>query len=429
MYYRDLSTEEKREQLMRAQIEYDCLCKLKLSLDLTRGKPVGAQLDLSDEIFSVLTPENKGYIGEGGFDYRNYGLLTGIPEAKALFSKLLEIPESNLFIGGNSSLNMIYDALCRLMLYGAPGVDVPWCRYDKIKFICPAPGYDRHFAILETLGFEMITVEYTKDGLLDIDRVEELAKDPDVKGLICVPKYSNPTGYTYPRDIVRRLCKMPCAAPDFRIVWDNAYCVHDIYDADKLADIFEFADRYGTSDRILYFMSTSKITFPGGGVAVMALSDANMAQAKKLIGIQTIGADKINQIRHVRYLRSVENIYALMKRHAEIIRPKFDIVFETLESEIGSLGIADWTHPNGGYFISLTVMDGCAKRVWELMKKAGVALTAAGASYPYGKDPHDANLRLAPTYSPLHELEVCIQALCVCVRLASLEKLLADENK
>lgn len=429
MNYCDLSTEEKREQLTHAQIEYDCLCKLKLSLDLTRGKPVAEQLDLSDEMFSVLTPENKAYIGDGNFDYRNYGLLTGIPEAKALFSKLLEIPERNLFIGGNSSLNMIYDALCRLMLFGAPGVDEPWCRHTRVKFICPAPGYDRHFAILETLGFEMITVEYTKDGLLDIDRVEELVRDPEVRGMICVPKYSNPTGYTYPRDIVRRLCKMQCAAPDFRIIWDNAYCVHDIYDADKLANVFEFADHYGTADRILYFMSTSKMTFPGSGIAVMALSDANMEQAKKLIGIQTIGADKLNQIRHVRYLRDVEHIHALMARHAEVIRPKFDIVFDTLEAEIGSLGIASWTHPNGGYFINLTVLDGCAKRVWELMKKAGVALTAAGASYPYGKDPHDANLRLAPTYSSLHELEVCIQALCVCVRLASLEKMLADEPK
>ncbi len=427
MKYSERSTEEKKELLKRAQIEFDCLCKLKLSLDLSRGKPITEQLDLSDALLTSITGEHGDYIGERGFDYRNYGLLDGIPEAKRLFSQLLDIPTENLFVGGNSSLNMIYDALTRLMLHGAPGVDIPWCKYDRVKFICPAPGYDRHFAMLETLGIEMITVEYLENGLLDIDRVEELARDPEVHGMICVPKYSNPTGATYPRDIVRRLAKMECAAPDFRIVWDNAYVVHDIYTEEHLANIFEFGRRYGTEDRILYFASTSKITFPGSGVAVMALSEANMAQAKKLIGIQTISFDKLNQLRHVRFLRDAVHVHEIMKQHAEIIRPKFDIVFESLEAELGGLGIASWTKPNGGYFISLTLLDGCAKRVWNLMKQAGVVLTAAGATYPYGKDPRDANLRLAPTYSPAHELEVCIQALSACVRLASLEKMLADE--
>lgn len=427
MKYSERSTEEKKELLKRAQIEFDCLCKLKLSLDLSRGKPITEQLDLSDALLTSITGEHGDYIGERGFDYRNYGLLDGIPEAKRLFSQLLDIPTENLFVGGNSSLNMIYDALTRLMLHGAPGVDIPWCKYDRVKFICPAPGYDRHFAMLETLGIEMITVEYLENGLLDIDRVEELARDPEVHGMICVPKYSNPTGATYPRDIVRRLAKMECAAPDFRIVWDNAYVVHDIYTEEHLSNIFEFGRRYGAEDRILYFASTSKITFPGSGVAVMALSEANMAQAKKLIGIQTISFDKLNQLRHVRFLRDAAHVHEIMKQHAEIIRPKFDIVFESLEAELGGLGIASWTKPNGGYFISLTLLDGCAKRVWNLMKQAGVVLTAAGATYPYGKDPRDANLRLAPTYSPAHELEVCIQALSACVRLASLEKMLADE--
>ncbi len=427
MKYSERSTEEKKELLKRAQIEFDCLCKLKLSLDLSRGKPITEQLDLSDALLTSITGEHGDYIGERGFDYRNYGLLDGIPEAKRLFSQLLDIPSENLFVGGNSSLNMIYDALTRLMLHGAPGVDIPWCKYDRVKFICPAPGYDRHFAMLETLGIEMITVEYLENGLLDIDRVEALARDPEVHGMICVPKYSNPTGATYPRDVVRRLAKMECAAPDFRIVWDNAYVVHDIYTEEHLANIFEFGRRYGTEDRILYFASTSKITFPGSGVAVMALSETNMAQAKKLIGIQTISFDKLNQLRHVRFLKDAAHVHELMKQHAEIIRPKFDIVFESLEAELGGLGIASWTKPNGGYFISLTLLDGCAKRVWNLMKQAGVVLTAAGATYPYGKDPRDANLRLAPTYSPAHELEVCIQALSACVRLASLEKMLADE--
>ena len=251
MKYSELSTEEKKEQLKRAQIEFDCLCKLKLSLDLSRGKPITEQLDLSDALLTSVTGEHGDYIGEHGFDYRNYGLLDGIPEAKNLFSELLNIPAKNLFVGGNSSLNMIYDALTRLMLHGAPGVEIPWCKYDRVKFICPAPGYDRHFAMLETLGIEMITVEYLENGLLDIDRVEALARDPEVHGMICVPKYSNPTGATYPRDIVRRLAKMECAAPDFRIVWDNAYVVHDIYTEEHLADIFEFSRRYGTEDRIL----------------------------------------------------------------------------------------------------------------------------------------------------------------------------------
>ena len=427
MKYSELSLEEKREQFKRAQIEFDCLCKLKLSLDLSRGKPIGEQLDLSNDMFNVLTGD-RDYIGENGVDYRNYGMLDGIPEAKKLFSDLLEIPAKNIFVGGNSSLNMIYDALTRLMLHGAPGVNMPWCKYDKVKFICPAPGYDRHFSMLENLGIEMITVEYLENGQPDMDKIEELAKDPEVHGLICVPKYSNPTGYTYTRETVRRLAKMECAAPDFRIIWDNAYFIHDLYTEEKLADIFEFCKRYGTEDRVLYFASTSKITFPGAGIAVMAMSDNNMAQAKKLVNVQTIGSDKINQLRQVRFLGDADNVRQHMARHAEIIRPKFDLVFETLEAELGGLGIASWTRPNGGYFISLTVMDGCAKRVWNLMKEAGGVLTGAGATYPYGKDPRDANLRLAPTFSALHELEVCIQALSTCVRLASLEKLLEGEN-
>ena len=314
------------------------------------------------------------------------------------------------------------------MMHGAPGVGKPWCKYDKVKFICPTPGYDRHFSMLENLGIEMITVEYLENGQPDMDTIEELAKDPDVHGLICVPKYSNPTGYTYSRESVRRLAKMECAAPDFRIIWDNAYFIHDLYTEEKLADIFELCKRYGTEDRVLYFASTSKITFPGAGIAIMALSDNNMAQAKKLINVQTIGFDKINQLRQVRFLGNAENVRRHMERHAEIIRPKFDIVFETLEAELGGLGIASWTRPNGGYFISLTVMDGCAKRVWNLMKQAGGVLTGAGATYPYGKDPRDANLRLAPTFSATHELEVCIQALSTCVRLATLEKMLEGKS-
>ena len=260
MKYAELSIEEKKEQLKRAQIEFDCLCKLKLSLDLSRGKPIGEQLDLSNELFTVLTGEHGDYIGERGFDYRNYGCLDGIPEAKTLFAELLEVPAEQVFVGGNSSLNMIYDALTRLMLHGAPGVEEPWCKLGKVKFICPAPGYDRHFGMLESLGIEMITVEYLADGQPDIERIEELARDPEVKGIICVPKYSNPTGVTYSREVVRRLAKMECAAPDFRIIWDNAYCVHDIYSEEKLANIFEFGQRYGTEDRILCFTSTSKIT-------------------------------------------------------------------------------------------------------------------------------------------------------------------------
>lgn len=428
MNYLSLTKEQLKAEKDKAQIQYECLCKLGLKLDLSRGKPIGEQLDLSKEIFGEIKGENNDFCSETGFDCRNYGLLDGIPEAKKLFSELLSIPEKNLFIGGNSSLNMIFDAISRCLTVGTPDSDMPWAKYDKVKFICPAPGYDRHFSILETLGIEMITVEYDENGVLPIEKIEKLvAGDESIRGIICVPKYSNPTGATYSDDIVRRLASMKCAAKDFRIIWDNAYVIHNIYSEDTLADIFEIAKEYGNENRVMYFTSTSKITFPGAGVAIMALSDENMAQAKKIIGMQTISFDKLNQLRHVRFLKNADNVKELMKKHAAIVRPKFDIVLNTLKDELGdNSGIASWLKPNGGYFVSLNVLPGCAMRVWNLMKAAGVTLTGAGATYPYGVDFLDRNIRLAPTYSPAHELEICMQALVCCIRLAALEKLLAE---
>lgn len=393
------------------------------ALDLSRGKPEVRQLDLSNEFLTIISGDGD-FMSAAGFDCRNYGIVDGLPEMKKIFSDLLVIPASNIFIGGNSSLNLMFDSISRCMIYGVLG-EKPWSKLEKIKFLCPSPGYDRHFAILESMGIEMITVGMNENGP-DMDTVESLcANDDTVKGMFCVPKYSNPSGITYSDETVTRLASMKTKAKDFIIVWDNAYALHDLYDGgDTLLDIMSEAAKFGNEDRILYFTSTSKITFPGGGVSMLAASSRMLEQIKSIWGVQTIGHDKLNQLRHVKYLKNADNVRALMKSHADILRPKFDACLRILKEELGGLGIAEWNEPRGGYFISLDTMDGCAKRVWTLMKEAGVTLTGAGATYPYGKDPRDRNLRLAPTYPSCEDLELTMHILCCCVKLASAEKLL-----
>ncbi len=401
------------------QAEYEALCKQGLKLDMSRGKPGKAQLDLTQDLLSCTD-----VVAENGTDCRNYGILDGIPEAKDLFAQILEVPAQNVLVAGNSSLNLMYDAMMRAMVYGVCGRE-PWCR-QKVKFLCPAPGYDRHFAICESLGMEMITIPMTEDGP-DMDLVESLVKeDESIKGIWCVPKYSNPQGYVYSDETIARLAALEPKAEDFRIFWDNAYVVHYLADAPaKQANIFTELKKNGKEDMVYLFTSTSKISFPGAGVAVIAASDRNMQQIKSIMGIQTIGHDKINQLRHVKYFKDAQGVLSHMEHHAQVLRPKFQMVLDTLEEELSGLGIAAWTKPQGGYFISLEVMEGCAKRVFALAKAAGVTLTGAGATFPYGIDPKDSNLRLAPTFPENEELAQAIAVLCLCVKLAALEKLTA----
>lgn len=422
MNYCEMSREELLAEHASLTKKYEEIKASGLKLDISRGKPCTEQLNLSDGLLTVLNGAEDCKT-EAGFDCRNYGLFEGVPEAQKMFSELLTIPSENILLGGSSSLTFMYDTLSRAMLYGVRGSERPWCREEKVKFICPVPGYDRHFMVTQSLGIEMVNVNMTPTGP-DMDAVEELVKDPAVKGIWCNPKYSNPDGITYSDETVRRLAYMETAAKDFRIMWDNAYAVHDLSEnGDKLLDIFAEAEKYGNLDRIFYFSSTSKITFPGAGVALMAASPDNLKQISKYLGVQTIGYDKLNQLRHTAYFKNADAVHAHMMTLAKFIGKKFEITLGNLEALEG-LGIAEWTKPNGGYFVSLDVMPGTAKRVYDLMKDAGVVLTSVGATFPYGIDPEDKNLRIAPTYPTDADLDLATKILVIAVKLAALEKII-----
>ena len=420
--YQQLSKEELKALYEKLLPEYNEYKNRGLKLDLSRGKPNSEQLDVSQGLLDVKM-DKKTCSAESGMDCRNYGILDGLPEMKRFFGELLSINPDYIMVGGNSSLQLMYDTLMRAMLFGLCDSERPWYKEEGLKWICVTPGYDRHFRITELLGFELVSVAMTPDGP-DMDEVERLVCDPKVKGIWCVPKYSNPTGNTYSDETVRRLAKMECAAPDFRIMWDNAYAVHDLEKkGDKLLDIFSEAEKYGNGNRVFYFSSTSKITFPGAGVAMMAATPENKRQILPYLGAQTIGYDKINQLRHLNYFKNSENVHKHMMALAELIGKKFSITLNTLQ-DLSDTGIAEWTKPNGGYFISMDVLPGTAKRVYELMGDAGVTLTSVGATYPLGIDPEDKNLRIAPTYPSDEELKLATEILVLAVKLAALEKLM-----
>lgn len=424
--YTEMTKEELLELKEVLKVAYKKMQARGLELNMSRGKPCVDQLDLSMGMMDSLN-SSSDLLCEDGTDCRNYGVLDGIPEAKELIGDMMEVPYDHLLIYGNSSLNVMYDTVSRSMTHGVMG-NTPWCKLDKVKWICIVPGYDRHFAITEYFGIESISVPMLKTGP-DMDMIEKLvASDDSIKGIWCVPKYSNPTGNSYSDEVVRRFARLKPAAKDFRIYWDNAYTIHHLYDLDQdhLIEILAECKRAGNPDLVYKFASTSKVTFPGSGIAALATSQNNLEDIKKQLKMQTIGHDKVNQLRHVRYFKDIHGMVEHMKKHADSLRPKFEMVLDTLESELGGLGIASWTKPKGGYFISFDTMDGCAKEVVSKCKKAGVILTDAGATFPSGKDPHDKNIRIAPSFPPVADLEIAAKLLCLCTKMAAVDKLLGE---
>ncbi|MBE6720059.1 MAG: aminotransferase class I/II-fold pyridoxal phosphate-dependent enzyme [Ruminococcaceae bacterium] len=415
--YTDMTKEQLVAEKTVLQKKFDDYKAMGLNLDMSRGKPSKEQLDLSMDLLNVTD-----YV-EDGIDLRNYGIIDGIPSCKKLFADLLGVESKNILLGPNASLSLMFDYIAQAYSHGVMG-STPWGKLPEVKFLCPVPGYDRHFTILEYFGIKMINVDMTPDGP-DMDAVEELIKDESVKGMFCVPKYSNPQGITYTDGVVERIAALKPAANDFRIIWDNAYIIHEIYDeGDDLLNIFDVLSKYDNDDMVIEVCSTSKMTFPGAGISALAASEGNIADILKRLNCQTISYDKMNQHRHVEFFGDVNGIKEHMKKHAAIMKPKFEMVLRHLENELGGLGIATWIEPRGGYFISLDVMEGCAKRVGELCKEAGVVLTNVGATYPYGKDPKNSNIRIAPSLPPVDELDLAAQILCVSVRLACVEALL-----
>lgn len=422
--YNEMSREELEAQKAELIKQFEQAKEKGLKLDMSRGKPEPAQLDMGMGLLDVLTSSSDMKCMEG-IDTRNYGLMDGITEAKHLMADVMGVPAENVIVYGNSSLSIMYDTISRSVTHGVMGA-TPWCKLDQVKFLCPVPGYDRHFAITQHFGIEMIPIPMTADGP-DMDLVEKyVSEDEAVKGIWCVPKYSNPSGVSYSDETVRRFAALKPAAKDFRIYWDNAYAVHHLYEdkRDEILEILSECEKAGNPDMVFEFCSTSKITFSGAGMAAMASSLANLADAKKTLTLQTIGYDKVNQLRHARYFKNLEGMLAHMKKHAAIIRPKFEAVLSVLEKELGGLGIGEWTKPLGGYFISFNALEGCAKAIVAKCKEAGVVLTGAGATYPYGKDPKDSNIRIAPTFPTAEEMAAATDLFVLCVKLVSVEKLL-----
>lgn len=425
--YQELSKEELLALRETLTAEYEEAKGKGLKLDMSRGKPAVAQLDMANDFLDALDSQSL-LKAEDGVDVRNYGDMDGIPEAKKLMADMMGVPVENVVVCGNASLTIMYDAVSRSVTHGVLG-STPWCKLDNVKFLCPVPGYDRHFAITQHFGIEMITVPMTPQGP-DMDLVEKLvAEDESIKGIWCVPKYSNPQGYTYSEETVRRFANLKPAAKDFRIYWDNAYAVHHLYDdrQDELAEILSLCAEAGNPDMVYEFCSTSKVSYAGGGISAVAASQANLAEIKKSMTIQTIGHDKVNQLRHVRYFKDINGINAHMKKHAAWMRPKFEAVLKVLDEELSGLGIGEWTRPNGGYFISFDAMDGCAKAIVAKCKEAGMVLTGAGATYPYGKDPKDSNIRIAPSFPTPEEMAMATDLFVLCVKLISVEKLLEQK--
>ena len=421
MKYEEMTPELRKAELAKVTAEFEAWKAKGLKLNMARGKPCKAQLDMVSDILTVLTDPNECV--DDGVEVRNYGELTGIPSAKKLFAEILGCKPEQVFVGGNASLQLMYDTIAKAYTNGLLHSERPWCREEHIKWLCPAPGYDRHFKVTESFGFELITIPMTETGP-NMDLVEQLIKDPTVKGMWNVPKYSNPDGIIYSDETIERIAKMKPAAPDFLLMWDNAYCIHE-FDGDfvPFPDILSECAKYGNADMVFEFASTSKITLPGDGVAVFACSEANMAYMTKLIGVQAISFDKINQLRHVKYLKDKAHTLELMKKHAAIMGPKFKLVTGKLEAEIAPLGLAAWHDPKGGYFVSVNTLPGLAKRTLALCKEAGVVMTSAGATFPYGADPKDSNIRVAPSLPPLEELEQAMDVFCCCLKLAALEQM------
>lgn len=427
MQYNDMSKEELLALKESLNKEYAEAKAKGLALDMSRGKPSAKQLDVSLGLLDTIN-SSSDLKSLDGTDCRNYGVLDGIPEAKKLMADMMGTTPDHVIVYGNASLNIMYDQISRAYTHGILG-NTPWCKLDKVKFLCPVPGYDRHFAITERFGIEMINIPMSESGP-DMGMVEEyVSKDASVKGIWCVPKYSNPQGYTYSEETVKRMAALKPAAEDFRIFWDNAYVIHDLYDdnKDEIADIISECEKAGNPDMVFEFASTSKVSFPGSGIAALATSANNIADIKKQLTIQTIGHDKLNQLRHVRFFKDINGLKEHMRKHAEFIRPKFEAVESVFEEELGGLGIGSWTEPKGGYFISFEALDGCAKAIVAKCKEAGVKLTGAGATFPYGKDPKDSNIRIAPSFPTPEEMKQAADLFVLCVKLVSVEKLL--ENK